>query len=178
MGWKDNNNVGDVILNDYVTLFQNEASLDCAIAFVGTHDVSQWFANLDVVTGDFCGIPDVHAGFRDQVRRAIDAPKWHSHMRPAMNQCTELYVTGHSLGAAEAELFAACLQHAPSDGEDGWEDYRQIRWVPPAKSQLIPAAWPQRKTDDDASAPAPAPNLEVGADVPMAPAPPPLTRVP
>jgi len=102
------------------------------LAFTPTHHTTQWLVNLRFVPTKFCGIPNVHKGFRNQVRRAIRSSSWAQQMRPALAACSKLYVAGHSLGGAQAQLVAACLQRAPARGEDGWEDYKYLLWVPNA----------------------------------------------
>jgi len=130
----------DIIFQDNVSLYQHPGTQACTLSFVGTHHITQWIVNLRFTKAKFCGIPNVHVGFRDQVRRAIRSPTWESNIRPALEACPELYVTGHSLGAGQAQMVAACLQRAPAEGEDGWDDYKHLVWVPDAsKARTLPS---------------------------------------
>jgi len=104
---------------------------------VGTHDLTHWLVNLRFVPRSFCGIPNVHMGFRNQVRRVIRSKLWTQDMQPALASCAELYLTGHSLGAAQAQLVAACLQRAPAEGEPGWEDYKYLVWTPSQETAKV-----------------------------------------
>jgi len=129
-----------VIYKDNVTLFQQPETQACALAFVPTHHISHWLANLRFTPSNFCGLSWIHKGFRDQVRRAIRSPGWSERVKPALAACKEIYVTGHSLGAGQAQLVAACLQRAPAEGEDGWEDYKHFAWTPSAETaRTLPA---------------------------------------
>jgi len=130
----------DILALDNTSLFQNPTTKACALSFVPTHHTTQWLANFRFAPVSFCGIWNVHKGFRNQVRRAIRSPEWASRMRPALAACPELYVTGHSLGAGQAQLVAACLQRAPGVGEPGWRDYQHMIWTPHAsKTKTMPA---------------------------------------
>jgi len=131
--------VKEVIVADQATLFQEPTSLACAIAFVGTHDITQWVVDLNFVSSEYCGINGVHEGFRNQLQRVTNAPDFSASLQPALASCKDLYVVGHSLGAAQAELYAACIQRAPKMGEAGWEDYQFIAWTPSATPKLLPA---------------------------------------
>lgn len=130
----------DRIVLSNTSLFQDPETGACALAFTPTHDLTQWFANFRFSPCNFCGIPNVHKGFRNQVRRAIFSPGWRERVLPALAACSELYVAGHSLGAGQAQLFAACTQRAPAEGEDGWEDYKHMVWTPsPGEARILPA---------------------------------------
>jgi muconolactone delta-isomerase len=125
---------------DNVSLFQEPDTKECALAFVPTYHISQILVDLRALPATFCGIPNVHKGFRNQVRRAISAPAWQEVMKPAMNACTKLHLAGHSLGAGQAQLFAACLQRAPAKGEPGWDDYSKMAYIPDENApRLLPA---------------------------------------
>jgi len=121
----------DVIVLDNTSLYQDPVSKSCAISFVGTHHLTQWLVNLRFRRGKFCGIKNIHRGFRNQVRRVITSKLWKEEVMTALASCPELYLTGHSLGAAQAQLVAACMQKAPAEGQDGWEDYQHLIWRPP-----------------------------------------------
>jgi len=130
----------DIIYRDNTTLYQDPATKACTLSFVGTHHITQWLVNLRFNPSMFCGIPNVHIGFRNQVRRVIRSKMWSEEVQPKLSSCPELYITGHSLGAAQAQLVAACLQRAPAEGENGWEDYKYLVWIPkPETAAVLPA---------------------------------------
>jgi len=136
----------DLVFQDHTSLYQNPVTRACTLAFVGTHQLSHWIVNLKLARTKFCGIPNVHKGFANQVRRVLRSPTWDSQMRPALAACPALYLTGHSLGAAQAQLIAACLQRAPAKGEPGWNDYQHLAWVPdPSKARTLPGLEPKIK---------------------------------
>jgi len=129
----------DIIYRDNTSLYQDPVTKACAISFVGTHHITQWMVNLRFNLGMFCGIPNVHIGFRNQVRRVILSQQWNEEVLPALASCPKLYITGHSLGGAQAQLVAACLQRAPAEGEAGWEDYKHLVWTPKAEAEALPS---------------------------------------
>lgn len=124
---------GDIIYQDNTSLYQHPETQACALALVGTHHITQWLVNLRFRPSIFCGIRNVHIGFRNQVRRVIRSSGWSKDVLPTLSACSELHITGHSLGGAIAQLIAACFQRAPPEGEDGWEDYQHLIWTPDAK---------------------------------------------
>jgi len=127
----------DIIFRDNTSLYQNPVTRACALSLVGTHKLSHWLVNLRFNPGMFCGIPNVHIGFRNQVRRVIRSRQWSDEVHPALESCSELYVTGHSLGAGQAQLVAACLQRAPAPWEPGWDDYKHLVWTPKAATARV-----------------------------------------
>jgi len=129
----------DLVYLDNTSLFQDPITKACTLAFVGTHHLSQWLVNLRFRPARFCGIPNVHMGFRNQLRRAIRSKQWNEEMLPALAACPKLFITGHSLGAAQAQLVAACMQRAPAPWKPGWEDYKHLVWTPrPEAARLLP----------------------------------------
>lgn len=75
------------------------------ISFRGTTDVADWLQDLDVVPEPYTpltGFGQVHAGFQDvyQVVRASIV----ANLPAALTGCTQILITGHSLGAAVAVL--------------------------------------------------------------------------
>jgi len=140
----------ELIFRDNTSLYQDPVTKACTLSFVGTHHITQWLVNLRFRRGKFCGIPNVHRGFRNQVRRVITSKKWTEEMKPALASCPALYITGHSLGAAQAQLVAACLQRAPAEGQEGWEDYQHLVWTPPPAEavRLLPPLVAQEEIDE------------------------------
>jgi len=139
--------------NDYYVgrqvshLFQHPSTKECILTFMGSMSVQDWSANFAVLSSKFCGLvsedadPDnetanlmpgeswVHTGFRDCLREMVQNEDWQTNVRSKLPTCSKVYVTGHSLGGAQAELFAACVQKAPQPGEPGYEeDYKFLSW--------------------------------------------------
>jgi len=132
-------------------LIQQPQTKACILTFQGTSSAQDWIANLNVKRSHFCGYVGknercdsetsgcavaqsgesfVHEGFRDALRAIVQNADWQSDIRPKLSSCSDLYVTGHSLGGAQAELFTACAQKAPQPGEYGYEeDYKYIGWT-------------------------------------------------
>merc|ERR1719277_50939 len=128
-------------------LFQNQASKECMLTFQGSSSLPDWAANLNLKKVPFCGYaPEntlaaaeehlhlasgqalVHEGFKDALMQIVKNDDWQSDVRPKLASCSKVYVTGHSLGAAQAQLFGACVQKAPGQGQDGYDDYRYMSW--------------------------------------------------
>lgn len=120
-------------------LIQNPESLSCMITFQGSASIGDWFGNVMIARREFCGFPTkVHTGFRDHLRRIIQSSGFQNEIRPNLSMCSEVLVTGHSLGGAMAELFTACAAHAPGFGEPGHEDYKYVGWHG-GKARKLPA---------------------------------------
>jgi len=118
-------------------LFQQPETLDCMITFQGSQDLADWFANLDSIRSNFCGLPEkVHRGFRDHMRRMVRQPTWQEGVRQHLGKCASVFVTGHSLGGAQASLFAACVAQAPSSGSGYDDDYSYISWLRETPARL------------------------------------------
>ena len=52
---------------DNIWLVQNTQSLDCVVAFEGTHTFAEFFGNLKSPKYGYCGIPDIHQGYADKL---------------------------------------------------------------------------------------------------------------
>jgi len=121
-------------------LFQEPQTKACILTFQGSSSPQDWASNFDITQDSFCGLgvkgerlaPGeslVHRGFRDALRMIVQNQDWQDNVRSKLSTCAKVYVTGHSLGGAQAELFAACVQRAPQPGEAGYEeDYKFIGW--------------------------------------------------
>jgi len=132
-------------------LIQQPQTKACILTFQGSSSFADWTANLTAGKSHFCGLAGqrsfcaanatecteaqagqsfVHRGFRDALRKIVRNGDWQRDVRPKLSGCSKVYVTGHSLGGAQAELFAACAQKAPQPGQYGYEeDYKYIGWT-------------------------------------------------
>jgi hypothetical protein len=134
-------------------LIQQPDTLECLMTFQGSSSYQDWVGNLDVAKSHFCGLVDpyercddklsrnpcrvrkprgsfVHRGFRNHFRRMVQSDEWQRNIRPNLQFCSTVSVTGHSLGAALSELFTACSAKAPRPREYGYdEDYKYISWT-------------------------------------------------
>lgn len=143
---------GDKYIGKQVShLIQNPDTKDCILTFQGSSSAQDWAANLNVKRSHFCGFVGqtescdedtttcgvanagesfVHQGFRDALRAIVRNPDFQSDVRPKLSQCSNVYVTGHSLGGAQAELFTACANKGLKPGDYGYdEDYKYIGWT-------------------------------------------------
>lgn len=129
-------------------LFKDSSSKECILTFQGSSSPEDWSANLNLAKVSFCGFAPagarvakddevsglnageslVHEGFKDAMMQIVNSSDWQSDVRPKLSSCSKVYVMGHSLGGAQAELFTACAQKAPGVGENGWDDYQYIGW--------------------------------------------------
>ncbi|CAJ1447878.1 unnamed protein product, partial [Effrenium voratum] len=102
-----------VIFHDHAALYQNPRSLECALAFEGSDrsDVSDWVYDADIYATDFCGQREVHNGFAEKLRAMLRSQDYDEAIRSKLPFCSELLVTGHSMGGAQAELFSACANN-------------------------------------------------------------------
>lgn len=129
-------------------LFQKQSTKECMLTFQGSSSFGDWTANFNIQKRPFCGYAPatafiaeddtmsvlsagqslVHKGFQDALMQIVRNKEWQSDVRPKLPTCSTVYVTGHSLGAAQAELFGACVNMAPEPGQDGYEHYQHIGW--------------------------------------------------
>jgi len=144
----DNGGDGLYIGKQVSHLFQKPSSKECMLTFMGTTTLEDWAANFNIQKKPFCGysspnayIADhddtsvlgageslVHKGFQDALMQIVNNTGWQSDVRPKLSSCSKVYVTGHSLGAAQAELFGACINMAPAAGTAGYEHYKWMSW--------------------------------------------------
>jgi len=129
-------------------LFQKPSSKECMLTFQGSSSMEDWKANFNLKKQPFCGyapagafIADddatsvlgngqslVHKGFQDALMQIVRNDDWQSDVRSKLSSCSKVYVTGHSLGGAQAELFGACVNMAPKQGQDGYEHYKYMSY--------------------------------------------------
>lgn len=100
-------------------LFQEPGSKECMLTFQGSSSPEDWVANLQLKKVSFCGYTGVHEGFAAAMMTMVKDDDWQSDVRPNLSRCSKVYVMGHSQGASEAELFGACVQMAPAQGQPG-----------------------------------------------------------
>lgn len=121
-------------------LVQNPQTLECLLTFQATRSLKDWKANFDFIqVKDFCGLSNmVHRGFRNHLRSIIYSDDWQSNIRPKLPSCAKVYAAGASLGGATAELFTACVQHAPKPENDPEGDYAKFGWTKGVAKLLPP----------------------------------------
>lgn len=128
-------------------LIQSPDTFECMLTFKGTGSLKDVTNDLESARSHFCGLAEpcdsgsekckagadesfVHRGFRDRLRQMVRTEGFQTRIRPKLSGCSKTYVVGHSLGAAMAELFAACVSKAPKPGDYGYEsDYRYMSWT-------------------------------------------------
>jgi len=155
VGWAQNE--GHLFrTKDSSCLVQNKDTLDCVLTFQGSEEPSDFVTDLWAFSVEFCGFADsedydadgnkqpkngssfVHAGFRNQLMRIVDTEPFQTGLKPKLSKCNQVYVTGHSLGGAMAELFTGCAHRAPVAGDPGHEHYTKIAWTS-GTPELMPA---------------------------------------
>jgi len=109
-------------------LFQEAGTNKCMLTFQGSSSPEDWVANLRITKVKFCGYSGVHKGFADAVMSMVKNSDWQNDVRPNLHRCSAVYTVGHSQGGSEAELFGACVQQAPQQGQDGYDDYKHMSW--------------------------------------------------
>merc|ERR1719507_467415 len=101
--------------DDNLAVYQN--GKECTLAFAGSEakpsegGLRDWFTNAAAIPIPKCG-NWIHLGFYNEVRRATMTRHWRNTMQPflASDSCSGgIYVVGHSLGGAAAEVFTACV---------------------------------------------------------------------
>ena len=115
---------------DNVWLVQNNHSLDCVLAFEGTHTFAEFGRNLNAADAGYCGFTDVHSGYADKLYWLMKGSM--SKLRPSLSKCNkagkhvaernkrkceqvfrhqvqtwQVMCTGHSLGGSLCE--ATCI---------------------------------------------------------------------
>lgn len=118
---------------DNLWIVQNQNSQDCLLTFEGTHTFTQFFRNLKTTDQviEYCGFPGVHSGYAEKLRWLMKGVM--SKLRPKLSKCYRVGCTGHSLGGALCEIFAACV----NSGRVGHPDFEAATWSAGEK-ELMP----------------------------------------
>lgn len=114
---------------DWVALVQHVNSLDCIMAF-DSADLAWPYREqrlgLRLTKEDFCGCQQcAHAGFRQELLATVQNPEYQASIKPKLQNCNKVAVTGYSLGGATADLFAYCANSGLADHPD----YSFVTWT-------------------------------------------------
>jgi len=94
---------------DYFIIYNK--GTECALGFSGTTHLADWTNNADLTPMSFCGFPEVQRGFVTELNGLLSSSEWTRSFLPTLSseQCSGgVSVVGHSLGAAQAAIMAAC----------------------------------------------------------------------
>lgn len=101
---------------DIMGLYTQQNSKVCALAFAGSNSVADFTNNVKVSSSSFCGLDyKIHKGFGVETLSVQPSVSTMfkfitEELMPGSDTCSAgLYIAGHSLGAAIAEIFASCL---------------------------------------------------------------------
>jgi len=113
---------------DFVGIYKQPTTRECALVFAGTDDMANAKSDMDAFNQDWCGLKGVHRGWALAVTRFLQSrsfDSWNEYLAD-QSQCSKVYVVGHSMGAAMAELFTACQARQEAGLYEGdkmlWKD--------------------------------------------------------
>jgi len=89
-------------------------SNQCVLSLAGTNSPFDMTDNFDGRTRTMCGFEGVHRGFASEVDDLLEHSSWTGILLPYLNgaSCSGgVTVVGHSLGGAQASIFAACANN-------------------------------------------------------------------
>mmetsp|Transcript_62214 Transcript_62214/g.136228 ORF Transcript_62214/g.136228 Transcript_62214/m.136228 type:complete len:364 (+) Transcript_62214:81-1172(+) len=117
---------------DNMFLVQNHETLDCVLAFEGTHSFNEFGRNLEGAGDGYCGFQGVHKGYADKLYwlMTFSMPK----LRHSLSKCNKVSCTGHSLGGSLCEVFAACANSGRTH-----DKHYQLQQFTKGKPELMPA---------------------------------------
>lgn len=75
----------------------------CAVVFEGSHNLPDWMSNFKAIMIQIPDLGGVEQGFYDGLPQTME------QINPLLPKDKLIYVTGHSRGAAHAQIFAAML---------------------------------------------------------------------
>jgi hypothetical protein len=98
---------------DIMGLYRRRGTSDCALAFSGSNDLSDWGTNLNARQASYCGRDDLHKGFADEASQYLSDPDFVGWSKIIQEECKgEAWIVGHSLGGAVASVVAFCANNA------------------------------------------------------------------
>lgn len=115
---------------DAVWLAQDKATLGCLLSFTGTSRASELSTSVTQYSTGYCGYTGVHVGYRNKLYW-LTKGMW-PKLRPKLAQCSSVTCTGHSLGGALCDIFAACANSKRTSDVD----YRRQMWVQGAPQSI------------------------------------------
>lgn len=96
-------------MKDQFALYKRDGNTGlCALAAAGTNDVADIIDDLDVMEMiNYCGV-SVTAGFKGEVDDLLTSSAYTDDFEQTLQNCDNVYITGHSLGGAIASVLTAC----------------------------------------------------------------------
>eukprot|EP00930_Biecheleria_cincta_P060165 TRINITY_DN4585_c0_g1_i2.p1 TRINITY_DN4585_c0_g1~~TRINITY_DN4585_c0_g1_i2.p1 ORF type:complete len:488 (-),score=69.55 TRINITY_DN4585_c0_g1_i2:78-1541(-) len=110
---------------DNMFLVQDEKTLDCVFVFEGTHTINEFFGSIGISMAKphYCGFEGAHKGYGGKLSWLMKygMPK----LRPSLAKCRRVTCTGHALGGALCDIFAACANSGRTDNDQ----YKDQMWT-------------------------------------------------
>eukprot|EP00438_Fugacium_kawagutii_P015925 Skav217906 [mRNA] locus=scaffold795:176800:177597:+ [translate_table: standard] len=94
---------------DNMWLVQNKETLDCALAFEGTHALQELGRNLEGAGYGYCGFPGVHSGYADKLYWLMKYSM--ESLRPVLAKCNKAGKFKHHSWIIVALVTARLIEH-------------------------------------------------------------------
>lgn len=103
---------------DWTTVTQDTSTLDCFLTFEATDpNPIEQAKNLLMIPKDFCGCTScAHMEWVNALRNMVHHPQYLTNIKPKLQKCNKVSVTGWSLGGCLGDLFTWCVNSG--SGED------------------------------------------------------------